>query len=79
MPVLNLAATLINQGYSQDQELDADGLGVQLVKAAGFDVTAAARLLQRFQTVPMQAQQLSSYMSSHPPVEVRLRNIERRH
>lgn len=77
-PVLNLAATLLNQGYSQDQELDADGLGVQLVRAAGFDAPAAARLLRRFQTVPREAQQLSSYLSSHPPVELRLSHLRLR-
>lgn len=78
-PVLNLAATLINQGYSQDQELDADNLGAQLTRAAGFDAAAAGRLLRRFQTVPTEARRLSSYLSSHPPAETRLRNVERRH
>jgi len=76
-PVLNLAATLLNQGYSQDQELDADNFGLRLSQAAGYDIKAATRLLQRLRTVPTGASNLSSYFSSHPPVEVRLQHAER--
>jgi predicted Zn-dependent protease len=76
-PVLNLAATLLNQGYSQDQELEADHLGMQLVQAAGFDASAAVRLMQRLRTVPTEACQLSSYFASHPPAAVRVERIER--
>jgi len=76
-PVLNLAATLINQGYSQDQELEADALGARLVRAAGYDSTAARRLLARMQTMPSEAWLLSSYFSSHPPVDVRTQHLER--
>lgn len=76
-PVLNLAASLLNQGYSQDQELDADNLGLRLVDAAGFNPSAAVRLLQRFRTIPAEATRLSSYFSSHPPVDVRVEHAQR--
>ena len=38
---------LLHQRYSQDQELDADQLGVRLARSAGFDAAAAIRLLDR--------------------------------
>jgi beta-barrel assembly-enhancing protease len=76
-PVLNLAATLLNQGYSQDNELEADNIGMQLLHAASFDPSAALRVLKRLQTVPAEAVHLSSYFSSHPPVEIRLHHVER--
>jgi predicted Zn-dependent protease len=75
-PVLHLAATLLNQGYSQDQEFEADHLGAQLTWAAGFDVAGAIRLMRRLHTVPAQASHISSYFSSHPPVEVRVARLE---
>jgi predicted Zn-dependent protease len=76
-PLAGLAASLLNQGYSQDQELDADRTGVQLTHAAGFDATAAARLLARLGANPLETTFLGSYLSSHPPLEVRLRHLER--
>lgn len=74
-PIRNMAGTLLNQGYSQDQELEADALGAKLVRAAGYDVTAAERILQRMQTMPGEAWHLTSYFSSHPPIAVRLQSI----
>jgi predicted Zn-dependent protease len=77
-PARTMAATLLNQGYSQDQELEADALAVRLVQAAGYDARAGLRLLERFRTMPTEALQLSSYFSSHPPVDVRLRQVAER-
>jgi predicted Zn-dependent protease len=74
-PIRNMAATLLNQGYSQDSELEADALGARLAKAAGYDVGGARRLLERMQTMPTEAWMLTSYFSSHPPVDLRLRNL----
>ncbi|MBY0527030.1 MAG: M48 family metallopeptidase [Gemmataceae bacterium] len=76
-PVRNLAATLLNQGYSQDQELEADALGVRLTLAAGYDAGAGRRLLARMQTMPGEAWVLTSYFSSHPPVDVRVNHMAR--
>jgi predicted Zn-dependent protease len=75
-PLAGLAASLLNQGYSQEQELEADRVGVLLMRAAGFDVTAAARLLARLGS-PAEAFLLGSYLSSHPPLELRLRHLDR--
>lgn len=74
-PVLQVAGSLLNMGYSQDQELEADSLGVQLVRAADFDTRAVPRLMARFRT--SEEGFLSSYFSSHPPVDVRIAQVER--
>jgi predicted Zn-dependent protease len=76
-PIRNMAATLLNQGYSQDSELEADALGARLMHAAGYDVAAARRLLERMQTMPSEAWLLTSYFSSHPPIETRLAHLGR--
>jgi predicted Zn-dependent protease len=72
-----MATAMLDQGYSQDTELDADRLGFKLAQAAGFDASAAVRLLNRLRTIPTEAWLLSSYLSSHPPVEARVQQIER--
>ena len=76
-PLVNLATALLNQGYAHDQELEADKLGVQLARCAGFEPTAALRLFSRLRTVPSEAWVLSPYLSSHPPVDLRVRHVER--
>jgi len=76
-PLVQLATSLLSQGYSQDTELEADRLGAKLMHAAGFEVAAAARLLNRLRTVPTEAWTLSTYLSSHPPIDARVRAVER--
>jgi predicted Zn-dependent protease len=73
-PLAGLAASLLNQGYSQGQELEADRVGVALSRAAGFDPAAAGRLLARLGGGGTGL--LGSYFSSHPPFELRLQHIE---
>lgn len=74
-PVLQVAGSLLNMGYSQDQELEADAIGVRLVRCAGHDTAAIPRLLARFRSGEEGV--LSSYFSSHPPVDVRISQVER--
>lgn len=74
--VIHTATAMLNQGYSQDNELEADHLAVKLTRAAGFDAAAAGRVLNRLRTIPTEAWMLSGYLSSHPPVDVRIARIE---
>lgn len=76
-PIIRMATAMLDQGYSQDTELEADRLGFKLAQAAGFDPSAAIRLLNRLRTIPTEAWLLSTYLSSHPSVDVRVQQIER--
>lgn len=76
-PVTSLISTLLHQGYSQDQELEADRFGVRLVRAAGLEARAALRLLARLQAQTGDASILGSYFSAHPPLDVRMDHVTR--
>lgn len=69
----------LESAYSQDMESDADKLGVRLVAAAGYDPQACVQLLSRLAKLSKPAGQfdLGDYFSSHPPFDVRIRNINR--
>jgi len=67
----------LESAYSQDIESEADKLGVRLVAAAGYDPQACVRLLSRLAKLnqPVGQFDLGGYFSSHPPFNVRIRNI----
>jgi predicted Zn-dependent protease len=72
-----LLTMLLNQGYSQDQELEADATGVELVRAAGFAPEAARRVLATLSIRAAAEPLLGSYFASHPALEVRLAHLDR--
>jgi predicted Zn-dependent protease len=76
-PMVALATTLLNQGYSQDNELEADRVGIQLAGHAGFDPTAAARLFARLRSLGGDRSPLGGYFSAHPSLEVRIHHLTR--
>jgi predicted Zn-dependent protease len=76
-PVTSLVSTLLHQGYSQDQEFEADRMGVRLLRGAGLETQAAIRLLTRLQSQTGDASILGSYFSSHPPLDVRIDHVAR--
>ena len=45
--LVQAGSQFLQSAYSQDQELEADTLGIRLVAAAGFDSRAAIRMLNR--------------------------------
>jgi Zn-dependent protease with chaperone function len=70
----------LERAYSRDEELEADELGLLLMRAAGFDPAGAIRVLQRLGKLDRSPNPLGlgPYLSTHPPVEdrvVRLRRI----
>ena len=73
----------LERAYSREQEFEADALGVLLVRAAGYDPDGASRLLDRIgrldgATADGVASTLGAYLSTHPPVEDRIRRIRER-
>jgi len=74
-PMAGLMSVLLQQGYSQGQELEADRLGTEIARRAGFDPAAGPRLLGKLQQLFAMPGELMGYFSSHPPWEVRLANL----
>jgi predicted Zn-dependent protease len=69
----------LERAHSRDQEFEADELGVRLMRAAGFDTAGAIRLLERLRKLDRGVDPLGvgPYLSTHPPVEERLRQLRR--
>jgi predicted Zn-dependent protease len=69
----------LERAYSRDEELEADELGLLLMRAAGFDPAGAIRALQRLGGLDRSPDLLGlgPYLSTHPPVEDRVARLRR--
>jgi len=75
--VAALLGKLLHQGYSREQELQADVTGLQLLRAAGYDASASLAVLRRLAAGSAAEPLAFSYFSTHPPLPVRLAQAER--
>jgi predicted Zn-dependent protease len=71
-----LLSTLLNQGYSREQELEADAFGARSAAAAGFDPAGGRRVLVCLAAESAAEPMLGGYFSSHPPLAERLRQLD---
>jgi predicted Zn-dependent protease len=74
--VAALLSTLLHQGYSREQELEADAFGVRAAAAAGFDPAGGRRVLVRLAAESAAEPLLGGYFASHPPLGDRLRQLD---
>jgi predicted Zn-dependent protease len=72
--IVPLGLTAINAAYSRDEEREADALMVELLIAAQFDPKAAVQLHELLRE---HSSEVSSFMSTHPSSDERMRNIRR--
>jgi beta-barrel assembly-enhancing protease len=77
--VLGMGLSLLQNAYSQEQELEADEFAIRLMISAGFDPAAAIDVLTKLgqQGGGQTAAGPASYFSSHPPLPARLSRIHR--
>ncbi len=68
--------SLMQNGYSRDQELEADNFGATLMYAAGFDPKYAVTVLQRLGEMQTANPQFFNYFSTHPLAGARINQIE---
>ncbi len=70
------AATIfqvLSNGYSQQHEIEADGLGVRYVHDAGYDPQGAIRALEKIQAA--NPQRLVPFLHTHPPFPQRIDSL----
>jgi predicted Zn-dependent protease len=69
----------LTSAYSREMELEVDRFGARLAASAGYDARAAVRLLQRLGDAALHGERpvVGEYFSSHPPAEVRIREMDR--
>lgn len=77
MPAASIFSALLQGGYAQDQELEADREAVRLCRRAGFDAAAGVRLLEQLRLRLAGPSELMGYFASHPPWDVRLDHLRR--
>lgn len=65
---------LLEKGYKQQDELDADRIAIQLMALTGYDPTALSRYLSRLQSLA-ESNKEETANHTHPPSEKRFNNI----
>jgi predicted Zn-dependent protease len=68
---------VVSKGYSKTLELEADQEAARLAAAAGFDARASLNALKRLAKVSPNVSGLAEYLSSHPPISERVRELEK--
>ena len=75
--VVQAGLKFAHSAYSHEHEFEADELGVRLAAAAGYDPTAATRMLERLGRLDAAAGGLGDYFRSHPPFKQRIDAIRK--
>ncbi len=68
--------SLMQSSYSRDQEFEADDFGVRLMSAAGYDPTAAIKVLLKLGETSSD-NNVFNYFASHPPVGERIEEVKK--
>jgi predicted Zn-dependent protease len=71
-----IARGLVENAYSQQSELEADTLAVEMLHKAGFDARGGIRHLERVREVIGKLKDIPAYYAQHPPIATRIQNME---
>ncbi|WP_342618160.1 M48 family metalloprotease [Rhodoferax sp. GW822-FHT02A01] len=74
--LLNIGRDLYSKGLDQSDELEADRNGVALATRAGFDPYGLVAVLTQLRTAAPDNPMFTLQMSTHPPAQVRLDQLE---
>ena len=74
--LLALGRNLYAKGLDQEDEFEADRLGVALAASAGFDPYGLVAVLQQLRTVLPDNAAFTLTVSTHPPAQLRMDQVE---
>ena len=74
--LLALGRNLYAKGLDQEDEFEADRQGVALAASAGFDPYGLVAVLQQLRTVAPDNAAFTLTMSTHPPAQLRMDQVE---
>lgn len=74
--MLALGRNLYSKGLDQEDEFEADRLGVALAASAGFDPYGLVAVLQQLRTATPDNPAFTLSLSTHPPAQVRMDQVE---
>jgi len=69
-------SSLLRNGYSRENEFDADQYAVKIMASAGFDAKGAISLLHHLNQNKSDDPDFFNYFSTHPPIEERIERIK---
>ncbi|MEP6968952.1 MAG: M48 family metallopeptidase [Betaproteobacteria bacterium] len=74
--LIGLGRNLYSKGLDQEDEYEADRLGVALAAASGFDPYGLAAVLQQLRTAAPDNPVFTLALSTHPPAQLRIDQLE---
>ena len=66
---------LMQNGYSRDQEFEADSFGVILMYAAGYNYQASLEFFEKLAELHSENSSYYNYFSTHPPIKERIKRV----
>lgn len=72
----SIVTTMVNTGYSQSQEYDADATALEIMAAAGYAPHAMVEMLTELKA--RQPKSSGGFASTHPSAAKRLKNVEKK-
>jgi len=75
MAVVEKVGPYVVNVYGKDAEFEADKIGMELMRTAGYDTREAARFLGKLQEESGSVKGISSFLSTHPPLEERVSRL----
>ncbi len=72
----SIVTTMVNTGYSQSQEYDADATALEIMAAAGYNPHAMKEMLGQLKV--RQPKSSGGFASTHPPADKRLKQVEKK-
>ena len=71
----DVVSTMVNSGYSQTQEFEADNMAMKLMAAAGYNPSGLIAMLQELEKI--QSSHPGGFNKTHPTPAARIRNAQR--